>query len=632
MKSDMKSVRKSLSLKLSLGVLLVAVVIFTASLGLLFLETRRIVRQQAQERVNSVLVTTMQRLVRYLNTVETATDINEWLIMENLRPDSLLYYSRQIVALNGNVDGCSITTEPGFFPQYGRYFSAYTVREGDSLTTVREEEYEYFEKAWYKTPRLLGKACWIDPYDDFTEGTLSSQDSIISYCKPLYLPDGKMAGVIATDIRTRRLEEAINKEQPYPNSYFKMTDSRGNNLFHPDSTRISQPSIISSQRVPGTEWTLTHVCPESDILRQYHKLAWILGPLVFIGLLLIVLFCSRTTSLAVKPLKRLLGLSKQIAEGHYALQIPHSHRTDAVGRLQNSFATMQESLDRHITDIRQANEETAHRNQQLAEATRMAEEAARQKALFIQNMTHQIRTPLNIIMGFSEVLRDNHGQLPEEELKSISDLISHNTTTLNRMVLMLFDSSDTGYAKELLMQKQELTVCMDLVRESIETTRRQYPYLSVTLETEIPETLAIRTNRLYLLRSLRELLYNAAKYTDGQNVRMHVTQTDNTVVFTIEDVGPGITEDYREQMYQPFTKIDDLSEGLGLGLPLTLRHVHNLGGELTLDPDYHEGCRFIMELPKSHTTLPPESPGRTHKPGGGATTGNPSAQATSEAG
>ena len=51
-------------------------------------------------------------------------------------------------------------------------------------------------------------------------------------------------------------------------------------------------------------------------------------------------------------------------------------------------------------------------------------------------------------------------------------------------------------------------------------------------------------------------------------------------------------------MFMPFTKVNDLSEGLGLGLPLSKRHVQNLGGELTLDTTYREGCRFVIELPK----------------------------------
>ncbi len=67
--------------------------------------------------------------------------------------------------------------------------------------------------------------------------------------------------------------------------------------------------------------------------------------------------------------------------------------------------------------------------------------------------------------------------------------------------------------------------------------------------------------------------------------------------FCVEDKGPGISEEKIEQMFEPFTKIDDLTEGLGLGLPLSKRHIISLGGDLTLDTTYRDGCRFVIEMP-----------------------------------
>ena len=156
MRNIIRHIRQSLSWKLSLGIMLMAVPIFVLSLGILFIQSRNNIKKEAMEHANSVLNTTMQRINRYMSAVETATDINDWEIIKNLQPDSLLAYSHYIVTLNGYVDGCSISTEPNIFPQYGRYFSAYTVRETDTITTVIEEEYEDFEKVWYKTPHLLG--------------------------------------------------------------------------------------------------------------------------------------------------------------------------------------------------------------------------------------------------------------------------------------------------------------------------------------------------------------------------------------------------------------------------------------------------------------------------------------------
>ena len=119
----MIGVRKSLSKKLSLGILLLAMLIFTASLGVLFTQSRYMIRVEAVGRANSVLNSTMQQLNRHLMTIETATNVNSWMVEQSLQPDSLLNFTNRIVRLNPHIDGCSISTEPDVFPQYGRYFS-----------------------------------------------------------------------------------------------------------------------------------------------------------------------------------------------------------------------------------------------------------------------------------------------------------------------------------------------------------------------------------------------------------------------------------------------------------------------------------------------------------------------------
>lgn len=635
MRTLIQHIRQSLSLKLSLSILLMAVPIFVLSLGILFLQSRWHIKVEAMERTASVLNAVTQRVNRYLMTIETATNANDWLVAENLNPESFLEYSRRIVALNANVNGCSITGEPYLFPQYGRYFSAYSVREGDSIITVREGEYEYFDKEWYKKPCKLGRACWVDPFDDFNEGTLSASDMIASYCKPLYDGNGKFIGIIATDLSLPRLAETIQAERPTPNSYFMLLGEDGHYFVHPDSTLLvnhtifsgvdahrqpdvialghemttgkqgtmrvnfgNAPCMVSYQPIAGTQWSLALVCPEKDILQAYNKLTAVLIPLIVIGLLFILMLCRRIVAHAISPLNRLVEQSQRLAEGRYDERIAHTDRHDAVGRLQNSFAIMQKSLNRHVSAIKKVNEETEQRNEELRQASLLAEEADRQKAVFIQNMTHQIRTPLNIVGGFAQVMGESITQLPDEELKNIKGMMRHNAMLLNRMVLMLYDSSDTGVTEELNCQQREEVPCNDVARECIDNTSHNFPGLSIVFSTSLPDSVCMLTNRLYLMRSLREILYNSAKYSDGQHVSLSISQTDTTIRFVFQDTGPGIGEEIRERMFEPFGKVDDLSEGLGLGLPLTKRHVDNLGGSMTLDTGYREGCRIIIELPR----------------------------------
>jgi signal transduction histidine kinase len=557
------------------------------------------------------------------------------MVEQQFQPEQILDFTSRIVRLNPHIDGCSISAEPNMFKKYGRYFSAYTVRETDTITTVIEEEYEYFQKIWYKTPRNLESGCWVVYTDEVDSLKLTLDGMIASYGKPLYSADSSMVGIISTDLSLLRLSKVMSEVRPYPNSYFMMIDNEGRYFIHPDSTRLftqtiftnvdprkqfdmialghemtsgkqgqmvvnvdGAPCLVCYQPVTGTKWSLAIVCPDSDVLAGYYRLTYIVVPLLVIGLLVILLLCHRAVTVSIRPLNQLLDKTQTIASGNMEVYIPKSQRLDVIGRLQNSFATMLSYLNFHMGSVRYTTEQTKLRNEELERATRMAKEADKQKTIFIQNVSHQIRTPLNIIMGFSQVLSDaGKEKLSDEEMKSITDMMDHNSKHLKRMLQMLFDSSDTGLSEELNSQKHDLILCNDVAREAIENTNLHYPNLQISFQSELADDFCIKGNRLYLMRALRELLYNSAKYSDGQHVSLHVTPTACNIQYIVEDTGKSITEADRETIFKFFTKVDDLTEGLGLGLPLAKRHAQNLGGDLILDTSYQEGCRFIIEVP-----------------------------------
>ena len=628
-------IKKSFSSKLSLGIILLTVPIFIISLGILYSQSRHMILDEALGRANSVLNTTMQRLNRHLITIETATNVNRWVIEHSFYPDSLLVYSHRIVRLNPHIDGCSISAEPNQFPKYGKQFSVYTVREPDTIVTVIEKPYDYFHKTWYKTPHDLNAPCWTVYTDEADTLEVTLDGMIASYVSPLHSADSSIIGVISTDLSLKRLSKVISEEKPYPNSYFVMIDEEGRYFIHPDSTRLFKQSIfsiadpqqdadlialghemtkgkqgqmvvtgndlnyyVSFMPVRGTSWSLALVCSDSDILAGFHRLTYIVVTLLVIGLIVIMLLCHRAVSHTIFPLNGLLNKTQSIAAGNMEVHIPYSQREDAVGRLQNSFAKMLQSLNFHMGSVHYSSDQARQRNEELAQATALAKEADAQKTIFIQNVSHQIRTPLNILMGFAQVMSDvNNSSISEEEMKTITDMMDHNAKHLSRMVLMLYDSSETGQSEEMNSQQQDMVLCNDIAREAIRFTYTHYPKLSIDLHTELSDDITVRTNHLYLMRALRELLYNSAKYSDGKNIKLIITHHGDMLRYIVEDTGKGISNLDKDIIFKFFAKADDLSEGLGLGLPLAKRHAQNLGGDLFYDTDYHDGCRFIIEIP-----------------------------------
>lgn len=608
----MSKIRSSLWRKLSINILLMAVPIFVLSVGIFYLQSRHLIRQEAMARSNSIVRSVIQRVSNYMYSIEASTKANAWLLEDNFCPDSLVSISQRVVRLNPHILSCSVITAPDMFPKYVN----------------------------------TGKAGWVEPFDGHTEGTIDYNEAVATYCHPLRSKSGQIIGVIATDLSFSHLAKIINDAPlPYPNAYFVLTGDDGRFFIHPDTTQLFRKTIftdadprqdadrialgyemvkgrqgtmhidingtlchVSYHPVPGTDWSLALVCPENEVLADYRQLGYVIAALIIIGLLTIVWLCHHEVRQTISPINQLLDTTRRFVDGNYDESIPLSTQNDDVGQLQNAFAAMQQALYNHMGRIRQTTETLRKRNEQRARDIELAQEAVRKKTVFIQNLSHQIRTPLNIITGFADMLNDtiarqsksNAALSPaeEENLIDMVGMMKYNALHLKRMIIMLLDSSSPTGDEKLITNRSEEVSCNEVARECIDYTVGHFPLLKVNFETELSDDVHILTNRLYLMRSIRELLYNAAKYSDGENVSLHVSQNNIHVLFIVQDVGPGLSDQAEELIFKPFVKIDNLSEGLGLGLPLTKRHALFLGGDLIYDETYHEGCRFIIEMPK----------------------------------
>ena len=222
MKGLLYLINKRLSLKLSFGIMLFLVLIFTVSLGILFIRSRQMVKEEAIGRAEQELENLVERVNGAMNEVEVATNTAEWHLTDTqLVPDSILHYARRIVTMNPNFDGCSISMEPNFFPQFGRYFSVYAYQYGDSVRAKIEEPYDYFDKVYYKMPITLGKPSWVEAYIENVDGEVSDDynDMIVSFGVPLVNSKKEVIGVISTDLSMPWLSEIVSEFKPYPNSY-----------------------------------------------------------------------------------------------------------------------------------------------------------------------------------------------------------------------------------------------------------------------------------------------------------------------------------------------------------------------------------------------------------------------------
>ncbi|MBO4482891.1 MAG: signal protein, partial [Prevotella sp.] len=241
-------IHRKLSVRVSLWVVFFAAIIFMAALGFMFVQAREAVRQEAINRASQILDNTALRVTAILNRVEVASDMTKWLVLRHPEtPDSMFTYSKSIVRNNPDLFNCSIAFEPYYYKEYGRYFSAYSKHEGDSIRTIQggSESYQYFYMDWFLMPKLLGRACWTEPYMDLDAPT-GKMEMLTSYCNPVNDKDGNFIGVVNTGLSLSWLSQTISSVKPYPNSYSIMIGHGGTFFVHPDSTKLIKQTIFTS--------------------------------------------------------------------------------------------------------------------------------------------------------------------------------------------------------------------------------------------------------------------------------------------------------------------------------------------------------------------------------------------------
>ena len=384
-------IRRKLSIRVSLWVVMFAAVIFVAALGFLFYQSREAVRQEAIHRATTILDRTSLQVEGILNRVEVATNMTVWLVQRHPNvADSMFVYSEGTLRNNPDFYSCSIAFEPYYFKEYGRYFSAYSKYEGDSIRTLQggNDNYQYFFMDWYLMPTLLGHPCWTDPYMDLDAPT-NTYEMVTTYCQAIKNKQGAVIGVINTSLSINWLSQTISAVKPYPNSYSIMIGRGGTYFVHPDSTKITRQTIFTQTMLePDTALTaLGHamqrgeegmrrmvidgkdsyvfykplgktgcsmaiVCPESDIFGGFNRLRHTVMGIVFVGLLVMLCVFINVITRELKPLHRLAREAETIASGNFDAELPDFERTDEIGQLSHSFGYMQQSLVRYIDELK----------------------------------------------------------------------------------------------------------------------------------------------------------------------------------------------------------------------------------------------------------------------------------------
>lgn len=235
--------------------------------------------------------------------------------------------------------------------------------------------------------------------------------------------------------------------------------------------------------------------------------------------------------------------------------------------------------------------------QNMREARDKALQADKLKSVFLANMSHEIRTPLNAIVGFSDLLSDT-SEFTEEERSLFVATINKNCTLLLSLINDILDLSriESG-TMEFMFAEHNLPLLLKTVHDS---QRLNMP-AGVKLVLRMPpnDKKYLKTDSVRLQQVVNNLINNAAKFTSSGSITFGYEE-DETPGYTrifVEDTGVGISEEGIRHIFERFYKVDNFTQGAGLGLSICQTIVDRLKGTISVTSEVGKGTRFTVRLP-----------------------------------
>ncbi|MFG6415893.1 ATP-binding protein [Roseateles sp. DC23W] len=245
----------------------------------------------------------------------------------------------------------------------------------------------------------------------------------------------------------------------------------------------------------------------------------------------------------------------------------------------------------HDLSARRAAERVANEHRRLQEVDRA-------RAEFLACMSHELRTPLNAILGFTDLLHSGRsGPITAEQARQLGFVASAGRHLL-KLINDLLDLSRIESGRTVLSIET-----MDIAEVAAEVAGQLQPLADaagLTLALAIPAPLPWRGDRLKLTQVLLNLVGNAIKFSANGDVEVSAAHVDARLCIAVRDQGPGVPQDQRARLFQPFSQLDagaaQPSQGSGLGLYLTAQLLGLMNGTLRHEPAEGGGSRFVVEL------------------------------------
>lgn len=307
----------------------------------------------------------------------------------------------------------------------------------------------------------------------------------------------------------------------------------------------------------------------------------------------------------LKPMKALTNVMQETTDGAYKSSEIDEDASLEVVQIADVYNQMISKLAERDHKLRGQKDlletEVALRTSELVQARDTALEANRHKSEFLANITHELRTPLQSILGYSEVVKE---MLEDEGIYDCDqdiEKITHNADHLLTLINSILDISKIEAGKmDISSQntniKSLLDRAVDTVVPLIEKNNNRLEVNAADAEQDI----LIDEKKLFQI--LLNLLSNAAKFTSNGVITLSASIDEKQLLISVNDTGIGISKEQQEIIFEPFRQIDGSETrqffGTGLGLSITMHFTELLGGTISLESESDKGSCFTVSIPR----------------------------------